>query len=78
MAQQAIGMIECKGLCALMEACDAALKAVAEVRAVVGDEVPIAADHCFAIDIPPAFRHHTVWFDPPERSRLVKYTYLVA
>jgi len=27
MAQQAIGMIECKGLCALMEACDAALKA---------------------------------------------------
>jgi len=27
MAQQAVGMIECKGLCALMEACDAALKA---------------------------------------------------
>ena len=27
MPQQAIGMIECKGLCALMEACDAALKA---------------------------------------------------
>jgi len=27
MAQQAIGMIECKGLCALLEACDAALKA---------------------------------------------------
>ena len=27
MAQQALGMIECKGLCALMEACDAALKA---------------------------------------------------
>ena len=26
MAQQALGMIECKGLCALMEACDAALK----------------------------------------------------
>jgi ethanolamine utilization protein EutM len=26
MAQQAIGMIECKGLCALLEACDAALK----------------------------------------------------
>ena len=26
MPQQAIGMIECKGLCALMEACDAALK----------------------------------------------------
>jgi ethanolamine utilization protein EutM len=26
MAQQAVGMIECKGLCALMEACDAALK----------------------------------------------------
>jgi len=26
MAQQAIGMIECKGFCALMEACDAALK----------------------------------------------------
>jgi len=27
MAQQAIGMIECKGLCALLEACDSALKA---------------------------------------------------
>ena len=27
MTQQAIGMIECKGLCALLEACDAALKA---------------------------------------------------
>jgi ethanolamine utilization protein EutM len=27
MAQQAIGMIECKGLCALLEAADAALKA---------------------------------------------------
>ena len=27
MAQQAVGLIECKGLCALMEACDAALKA---------------------------------------------------
>jgi len=27
MAQQAVGMIECKGFCALMEACDAALKA---------------------------------------------------
>ena len=27
MPQQAVGMIECKGLCALMEACDAALKA---------------------------------------------------
>jgi ethanolamine utilization protein EutM len=27
MAQQALGMIECKGLCALMEGCDAALKA---------------------------------------------------
>jgi len=27
MAQQAVGMIECKGLCALMEACDASLKA---------------------------------------------------
>ena len=27
MAQQAIGMIECKGLCALFEAADAALKA---------------------------------------------------
>lgn len=27
MAQQAIGMIECKGFCALMEASDAALKA---------------------------------------------------
>lgn len=27
MAQQAIGMIECKGLCALFEATDAALKA---------------------------------------------------
>ncbi len=27
MAQQAIGMIECKGLSALLEACDAALKA---------------------------------------------------
>lgn len=27
MVQQAVGMIECKGLCALMEACDAALKA---------------------------------------------------
>ena len=27
MAQPAIGMIECKGLCALLEACDAALKA---------------------------------------------------
>ena len=27
MAQQAIGMIECKGLCALLEATDAALKA---------------------------------------------------
>jgi len=27
MVQQAIGMIECKGLCALLEACDAALKA---------------------------------------------------
>ena len=26
MAKQAIGMIECKGLIALMEACDAALK----------------------------------------------------
>ena len=26
MAQPAIGMIECKGLCALLEACDAALK----------------------------------------------------
>jgi len=26
MVQQAIGMIECKGLCALLEACDAALK----------------------------------------------------
>ena len=26
MSQQAVGMIECKGLCALMEACDAALK----------------------------------------------------
>lgn len=26
MAQQAIGMIECKGLCALLEASDAALK----------------------------------------------------
>ena len=25
MAQQAVGMIECKGLCALLEACDAAL-----------------------------------------------------
>jgi ethanolamine utilization protein EutM len=27
MAQQALGMIECKGLCALLEAADAALKA---------------------------------------------------
>jgi ethanolamine utilization protein EutM len=27
MAQQAIGMIETKGFCALLEACDAALKA---------------------------------------------------
>jgi ethanolamine utilization protein EutM len=27
MAQQAIGMIECKGLCAMFEAIDAALKA---------------------------------------------------
>lgn len=27
MAQEAIGMIECKGLCALFEAADAALKA---------------------------------------------------
>ncbi len=27
MAQQAVGMIECKGLCALLEAADAALKA---------------------------------------------------
>jgi len=27
MVQQAIGMIECKGLCALLEASDAALKA---------------------------------------------------
>ncbi|MFP4068678.1 MAG: BMC domain-containing protein [Opitutales bacterium] len=27
MAKQAIGMIECKGLISLMEACDAALKA---------------------------------------------------
>ena len=27
MAQQAVGMIECKGLCALLEACDASLKA---------------------------------------------------
>ena len=27
MSQQAIGMIETKGLCALLEACDAALKA---------------------------------------------------
>jgi ethanolamine utilization protein EutM len=27
MAQQAIGMIECKGLCALLEAADASLKA---------------------------------------------------
>ena len=27
MAEQAIGMIECKGFCALMEASDAALKA---------------------------------------------------
>jgi ethanolamine utilization protein EutM len=27
MAQQAVGMIECKGLCALLEATDAALKA---------------------------------------------------
>ena len=27
MAQQALGMIECKGLCALLESCDAALKA---------------------------------------------------
>ena len=27
MSQQAIGMIECKGLCALLEACDSALKA---------------------------------------------------
>src|SRR2546421_2919537 len=27
MTQQAIGMIECKGLCALLEACDSALKA---------------------------------------------------
>ncbi|MGD1086520.1 MAG: BMC domain-containing protein, partial [Verrucomicrobiota bacterium] len=27
MAQQALGMIECKGLCALLEGCDAALKA---------------------------------------------------
>ena len=27
MAQQAIGMIECKGLCSLLEASDAALKA---------------------------------------------------
>ena len=27
MSQQAVGMIECKGLCALMEASDAALKA---------------------------------------------------
>ena len=26
MANQAVGMIECKGLCALLEACDAALK----------------------------------------------------
>ncbi len=26
MSQQAVGMIECKGLCALMEASDAALK----------------------------------------------------
>src|SRR6266481_6538146 len=27
MPQQALGMIECKGLCALLEACDSALKA---------------------------------------------------
>ncbi|HTX20674.1 MAG TPA: BMC domain-containing protein [Candidatus Aquilonibacter sp.] len=27
MSQQAVGMIECKGLCALLEATDAALKA---------------------------------------------------
>ena len=27
MSQQAVGMIECKGLCAMMEASDAALKA---------------------------------------------------
>jgi len=27
MVQQAVGMIECKGLCALLEAADAALKA---------------------------------------------------
>ena len=27
MALQAVGMIECKGLCTLLEACDAALKA---------------------------------------------------
>jgi ethanolamine utilization protein EutM len=27
MVQPAIGMIECRGLCALLEACDAALKA---------------------------------------------------
>ena len=27
MAQQAVGMIECRGLCALLEASDAALKA---------------------------------------------------
>jgi len=27
MAQQAVGMIECRGLCALLEACDASLKA---------------------------------------------------
>ena len=26
MTPQAVGMIECKGLCALLEACDAALK----------------------------------------------------
>ena len=29
MAQQALGMIETRGLCALLEACDAALKSAA-------------------------------------------------
>src|ERR1044071_9712128 len=37
MVQQAIGMIECKGLCALLEACDAALKA-ANVTLVGGEK----------------------------------------
>ncbi len=38
MAQQALGMIETKGLCALLEACDAALKS-ADVKLVGWEKI---------------------------------------